>query len=389
MTSAAAAAVPATMKALMIEAIGKPIVLEEVPFPTALPGTCVVKVLAADASPGTPALAAGHTPFTHPGPFCPATRAVGRVVSVGPDAATLVPGQLVVLETFLRARDDPDVQALWGLFDGGSPASRRFVRDNWTMGTLAQYVRAPLENAFALDEPRLCGALGLSFADLVVLPTVAVGYAGLRAVGVQAGETVVVAPATGAFSGTAVHAAVAMGANVIAMGRKPADLLAVQAAFPAGRVRAVPITGDVAADAAALRAAAGSPRGVDVFLDLSPAVAKGSTHVRSGIQALRQGGRACLMGVLPEDLAMPYASAVWRNLTIKGQYMYERHIVADVIKLAESGVLPLGSAAGIEVVGTFPLEQFADAFKLAQEVKGFGKMVVFTPNALPGAGSKM
>ncbi|KAI9339499.1 chaperonin 10-like protein [Zopfochytrium polystomum] len=365
------------MKALILEAIGKPITLQDVPAPTAVPGSCVVKVLAVTASPIVLALAAGTAHFTHPGPFCPSGPAVGRVVSVGPDAATLAPGQLVLLDYFLRARDDPDVQTLWGFFDGGSEPGRRFVRDNWIMGACADLVRAPLENTFPLDEPRLCIDLGLSFADLTALPVLAIGLAGLRAIDLRAGETVVVAPATGSVSGAAVRVAVAMGATVIALGRNPNDLAAVQAQFPPGRVRVVPITGDVEADAAALRAAAQRGR-VDAFLDLSPAAAAGSTHVRSAFQALRQNGRACLMGVVQQDLAMPYALATWKNLTVRGQFMYERHIVTDVIKMAESGVMPLGSGAGIEVVGAFGLEKFEEAFTLAKEVKGFSKLVVFT-----------
>ncbi|KAJ1566541.1 hypothetical protein HK405_009405 [Cladochytrium tenue] len=370
------------MKALVTEGVGKPLALKSLPTPAAVPGSCVVKVLAVAADSGIVRLLSGRSSFTYPGPFTPGGRAIGRVAAVGSDAARLRPGQLVMLESFLRARDDPTVEALWAAFDGATEESRRFVRDNWTMGCFAEFVRAPLENVHALDEERLCGELGYSFADLLPLTTMLIGYAGLAAIGVKPGETVVISPATGAFSGGAVQCAVAIGATVIAMGRSEAALRRVQAVFPPGRVRVVSITGNAEADAASLKAAAPAGR-VDAFIDLSPFVSKDSTHVRSGFLSLRKYGRACMMGVIPNDLALPYAHAVWNNITIRGQYMYDRHIPRELIKLAETGVLKLGKDGGNEIIGTFPFERLEEALELSvQEGGGFGQSVIMVPQDL-------
>ncbi|KAJ1561167.1 hypothetical protein HK405_004732 [Cladochytrium tenue] len=93
-------------------------------------GSCVVKVLAVAADPGTVRLLSVRTYFTHPGPFSLGSRGIGRVAAVGSDAARLRPGHLAMLESFLRARDDPTVKALWATFDGAIKESHRPMHDN-------------------------------------------------------------------------------------------------------------------------------------------------------------------------------------------------------------------------------------------------------------------
>ncbi len=104
------------------------------------------------------------------------------------------------------------------------------------------------------------------------LPIQLIGFGGLRAIDLKVGETVIVAPATGGFSGAAVQVAVAMGANVIAVGRSSETLEVSKAAFPPGRVRTVQTTGDVEKDTAALKQ--WGP--VDAYIDVSPVQASGS-----------------------------------------------------------------------------------------------------------------
>ena len=57
--------------------------------------------------------------------------------------------------------------------------------------------------------------------------------------------------------------------------------------------------------------------------------------------------------------------ATSKNLTIHGQYMYERADVRGLIKLAESGVLKLGKGGGQEVFEQFKLEEVNKAFEAA------------------------
>jgi D-arabinose 1-dehydrogenase-like Zn-dependent alcohol dehydrogenase len=363
------------MRALVCPSVGQPLTLRTVPIPTVVPGSALIKVLSTGADGHTPAILSGKIGFTFPRNLTPGSRCIGRVAAIGPDTTALTPGQLVLIESFFRARDDPNVQILWGTFDGPSPASKKFMADNWALGAFAEYTLAPLENVHALNEAVLCGELGYSPQDLLQLPVQLVAYGGLRSIGLQAGETVIVAPATGSFSGAAVHVAVAMGARVIAMGRKREVLEELQKVHGEGRVKIVVNTGNVETDTAALKQFGQ----VDAYLDLSPVQANGSTHIRSCFQAVKQYGRVSLMGVVTDDIALPYSYAVWHSLTIKGLYMYERADVKALIKLAESGVLKLGEAAGMKTLGTFGLEEIDKAFQLAASDKRAGRLVAVAP----------
>ncbi|KAL2147164.1 hypothetical protein VTI28DRAFT_594 [Corynascus sepedonium] len=372
---------PTTMKALVVDSPGQPLQLKTVPTPSATPGSCVVKILAVEADNKTPHIIKGIPGYTFPPNFVPGAHAIGRVVVCGPDVTTFQPGQLVMLEGFIRPRDDPnEEQILWGITAGLTPQSFKFMADNWAMGCMAEYTRAPLENCYPLDEKRLCGSpkeggFGYSLEDLLQLPTQLVAMGGLRAIDVKPGERVIIAPATGIFSGAAVQVAVAMGAQVVALGRNREQLEKLQRMFPPGRVQAVQITGNVEADTTSLKQF--GP--VDAYLDLSPPAASGSTHLRSCFAALRKYGRACIMSIIAQDAAVPYTLLTWNSLTIKGQFMYERQDARLLIKMAEAGVLRLGQAGGNEVSGRFKLEEADEAFATAAKNTQVGSLVAFVP----------
>jgi hypothetical protein len=89
----------------------------------------------------------------------------------------------------------------------------------WRDWTYAEYAKVPLENCVLLDETRLLGpiengGLGYNVENLTQLHRLLVPYGGLRDIQLQAGETIIIAPATGAFGGRAVEVALAMGAQV-------------------------------------------------------------------------------------------------------------------------------------------------------------------------------
>lgn len=367
------------MKALVCEGPGKLLKLKTLPVPAAVPGSVVIKILATLVEPTLSRNLSGRV-FSFPKDLVPGGRAIGRIAAVGPDTTSLTEGQLVAVDCFVRARDDPTVQILWGTFDGPTPASKKFAADNWSHATYAEYCRAPLENCHPLNEKLLCGSsaqggFGYSSEDLLALPRQVIPYGGLRGINLQPGETIIVAPATGSYTGAAVQVAVAMGAKVIAFSRNREVMEQLRAALPAGRVEIVLNTGDVEKDTAALKAF--GP--VDAYLDISPFAAQASTHIRSAIMAVRPYGRVSLMGVVPSDIAIPYSYAMWNNLTIRGQYMYKREDVSSLIKLAETGVLPLGEKAGYQVQGRFSMEEIEKAIEVATSHPEAGNFVVLSP----------
>jgi NADPH:quinone reductase-like Zn-dependent oxidoreductase len=129
------------------------------------------------------------------------------------------------------------------------------MRGEWRDSTYAEYVKAPLENCVPLNEKRLTaspaeGGLGYDIPHLAYFAALMVPYGGLRDVNLQAGETVVIAPATGGFGGAVVLVALAMGARVIAMGRKLESLAKLKKI--SDRVETVQITGNLEGETAAL-----------------------------------------------------------------------------------------------------------------------------------------
>lgn len=339
--------------------------------------------------------------FPYPLPIVPGSSTVGRLLAAAPDAPLLdahtTPSSadaLVLIDPFIRGSDG-SAPIILGLTSGPTPQGAASMASEWRHGTLAEVVRVPAANVHLLDEARLlgppsAGGLGYTMTDLGFISTLAVGYGGLRTIGVSAGDVVIVAPATGAFGGAAAMVALALGASVVAAGRNAGALATLESvaarAYPGRRLRTVRLAGtDVASDRAALVGAAaeiGGKMGPDVFFDISPPGAAGSSsHVRAGILALRPGGRAVLMGGGPgEDVAVPYADLMLMGLTVRGNFMYTREQVAELVRLIEAGVIKLGEEVGLKCTGVFELEEWEEAFKTAGDEGGMGKFTLMTPN---------
>lgn len=300
-----------------------------------------------------------------------------------------------MIRTRDRAADDADI--ILGTHGGPSPLARAAIESAWRDGCWAELVRAPLENVHALDEAALLrggpggGGLGYGLHDLGPLMTLAVSFGGLDAAGVRPGETVVVAPATGGFGSGAVHVALALGARVVAVGRDEGSLAALEAAG-GGRVAAVRTSGSVEGDVEGIRAAAARLGGgkvvasdVDVFFEISPpGVVDGPgqavPYITAALKVLRKGGRAVFMGGIQHDVSLPLGDLVQGKKSIRGVAMYTPEQLRQLIRLVESGALPLGESRGFKCAGVFPLEEWQQAFDTAARESKAGTFVVLEPN---------
>jgi NADPH:quinone reductase-like Zn-dependent oxidoreductase len=374
----------ATQKALVVtdpapgQGQARTIALTHIPVPgPPHSGQVVVRVLATPVLSYTGAILSGARPYPLPTPHVFGMGAVARVEAVGPDATVIAPGQLVLVDITLRARDDPDTVALLGFYVGDTPAAQRLARNAWRDGTYTERATVPLENVFALDEDMLVHQRGYTPAVLCSMLAPLVGFAGLCDVGLAPGETVLIAPATGAFSSAAVHAALAMGACVVAAGRNAGTLKALKDTFGStGRLKTVQLYGDLDTDTAAFRAA--SPcAGADVFLDFSPPAAAGSAHFAAGLAALRTRGRCVLAGGVRGPVEIPsYVQFMHKSLRIQGSYMVERAHVLRLIKMLEAGLLKLGEKAGLTQINHFRLDDADEAIKVAAAQPSFGSITV-------------
>lgn len=364
------------MKALVLHSTSEPPSLEVIPTPGAELGSAVVRVLSAGVISYMGDVYSGRRPYPFPRPMIPGSAAIGRVAATGPDATKLKPGDLVFIDGLVRSRDESTDAFLPGLHDGQSAGSKELMQNVWRNWTFAEYCRTPLEALTLLDEQRLIQDLGYTISELNFMTPCLVPYSGLRDIGLEAGQTIIIAPATGQFGGAAVQVALAMGARVIAMGRNKDILgdLKNRVPYPE-RLFTVPITNDFQSELANLQKFGE----IDAFFDISPFSAAKSSHVKSAILALRHGGRVCIMSGYKDDVALPTSAIVHRDIRIHGKWMGSRRDITDMLKLVTSGLLKFGKAGGSEVVGEYSLERYEEAWKDAAVNSSMGKVVAITP----------
>jgi len=368
-------------KALLLESIKSPpdVKVVERDIPKAIPGTAVVRVLASNIGTSHGYLISHEVPgFSFPVPTVYGCNAVGRVVEVGSDAVSLQEGQLVLIDPFASARDDPnDVEVLVGLMDGGDAKSKKLAADTWREGCWQTHTVIPLENAIPLDEDALVKKHGYEIEELPFIHRLAIAYGAVSNIDIKAGEAVIVGPATGQFGGAAVEVASAVGARVIALGRNADTLDKLKATVP--RVETVVITGDVERDSQAIQAANGG-RAADAFIDYTPhTVHNEPSHIKSTLLSLRKRGRVALMGGLTGNIELPYFLMIVKSLELKGKWMYTRAEIRNLVKMIEVGTLKIGKAAGHTVDGKFRLEDHEEALVTAAKHTAWGSSVVFTP----------
>lgn len=373
------AAIPETSTSLVLEDLHQPLSVKKTPTQTTPPpGTALVKIISATVRPHQRGGFNGKKALPFPVPYTPGNSAVARILAVGFDAVTLQPGQLVWVNGFIASRDDPEgTKIILGLTDlgGGKPGT---LFQAWP-GLWRDVASIPLENCLPLDEDALCNKLGYSFGDLAYIDRLTVANGGIRAAELRPGETVVISPATGHYSGASAELAAQLGCRVIALTRNAAKLQPLASRYP--RMTALEVTGDASTDSIAIRALLppGSS-GVDALIDTSPPEATASpSNLTAGLDALRPGGRAVFMGALG-DISISYMSLMFRSITIKGQWMYSREWAIDLIKSIEMGIIKLGQDAGHEVVdGGFALEDWEKAIVVAEEATQWGRQVLFMP----------
>jgi len=115
---------------------------------------------------------------------------------------------------------------------------------------------------------------------------------------------------------------------------------------------------------------------IDAFFDVSPPGAQNSSHLRTGIMSLILGGRVSLMGSY-QDITIPNAFVTRNDITLKGNWMYERKDVLAMIKMVENKHFKLYEWGGAFVIRRFRLNQWKKALEMASTQTGMGGSVVF------------
>lgn len=355
------------MKAVLLENVGRQPTLTEVDEPTAGPGEAVVRVLAAPVISYAREVFDGSRGYPLVTPLVPGCGAIGEVVSVGPDATRLKPGDRVFCDPTVRSRDNaltPDEMLHgWIAIGEGGHTLMRYFRN----GPFAEQMMIPLENALLLGP-----ASDIDPAQLCALNTLLVPFGGLVAAEMQAGETVLVNGATGHFGSAGVLVALAMSAARVVATARNENRLDALAQRLGPRVVPVALTGDENQDLEKVRLAAGGD--VDRALDLLPPV-KDTSAVRVAIRSIRPHGCASIMGGIQGDFTLPYSETMLKNIAIKGRFMYPRSAPRRLFAMVAAGLLELSSFD----ITRFALDDFDAATEHAANNSGAFEMTVLEP----------
>jgi alcohol dehydrogenase len=356
-----------TMKAAVLNAFGSPLAVETVPDPVLGTGEVIVDVVATKVLAYAGEVFSGKRRYLLEPPVIPGAGGIGRVREVGPDATELVVGDWVLCDPTVRSRDNqqaPDI-ILQGLTAGSERARR--LQAYFHDGSWAERIRVPTECVVRLGPSSDAEAVQWSAFGNFLVP-----YGGYVAAGLQAGETVLVNGATGAFGSGAVAVALAMGAaTVIATGRSQ-QALDDLARRLGGRVRPVRMHVDEERDRKAILAAAPGP--IDLVLDLLPPAAT-PAQVRAALLTVRPYGRVVLMGGVAPDVGVPYAWLMRNCVTVRGQWMYPRDALPRLVALVRSGLLRLDH----HEARCFGLDEVNEAIAHAAANAGPFSMTVLRP----------
>jgi alcohol dehydrogenase len=342
------------MKAWRLDRLGGTLRLEDAPIPQSRPGGVVARIEASALMSYLKGYVEGRLPIYSPpdGPFTLGGNAIGTVHAIGREVYHVKVGQRVVISSHIVANENAPEPAQFLLGITAGPAGKSLQAD-WRDGTLADYALVPMSCVTPID-----GLGEFSAAELSVLPRFAVPYGGLLRGRLAAGETIVVTGATGAYGSAAVLLSLALGAGrVVAAGRNRLTLEAL-AGLGGGRVGTVALSGDVEADAKALRAAAGG--GAQMAFDIVGG-AQDPSATLAALKCLRRGGRLVLMGSMGVPLPISYLEVMLNNLEIIGQFMYPQDTFMRLVDLARAGLLNIRAIRA----RSFPLDALPAAIEAA------------------------
>jgi NADPH:quinone reductase-like Zn-dependent oxidoreductase len=354
------------MKAWQLERLGGSLKFSDITTPEPLPGGVVVRLETSSLMSYMKDYVEGKlTIYNAPeGAFIPGGNGVGIIHAVGPGVWHLKPGQRVVLSSHFVAQEnvlDP-AQILIGVTAHGAVAAQ--VQADWRDGTLAQYALFPASAVTPVENLSHVDAVQLAISLRLIVP-----FGGLLRGRLAAGETLIVSAATGAYGTAAVLLALAMGAGrVVAVGRNTEALEAV-AAVGGDRVVPVTVTGDIQADADAIRAAANG--GAHMAFDMV-GNASDPNMTLATLRSLVQGGRLVLMGSMTVPLPLPYTEVMLNSWEILGQFMYPRDAYRRLLDLIRSGLVDMH----VIQPRVFPLASLPEAMELAASAGNFECIVM-------------
>ncbi len=303
------------MKAAVVRAFGKPLVIEDVPMPVPGPGEILVKVKACGVCHTDLHAASGDWPVKPVPPFIPGHEAAGVVAALGPDVTDFKLGDAVGVAWL----HDACMRCEYCETGWETLCEHQRNTGYSVNGGFAEYVVASA--AFAARLPA-----GVDFA--AIAPILCAGvttYKGLKETDARPGEWVVIS-GIGGLGQVAVQYAKAMGLKVVALDIAEDKLKLARAAGADHAVNAL------SADAvdSVLRATAGGAHGVLVTAVSTAAFAQ-------ALKMVRRKGTVSLVGLPPGEFPTPIFDVVLKRITVRGSIVGTRRDLDEAIAFAADG----------------------------------------------------
>jgi propanol-preferring alcohol dehydrogenase len=303
------------MKAAVVRAFGKPLVIEDVPMPVPGPGEILVKVKACGVCHTDLHAASGDWPVKPVPPFIPGHEAAGVVAALGPDVTDFKLGDAVGVAWL----HDACMRCEYCETGWETLCEHQHNTGYSVNGGFAEYVVASA--AFAARLPA-----GVDFA--AIAPILCAGvttYKGLKETDARPGEWVVIS-GIGGLGHVAVQYAKAMGLKVVALDIAEDKLKLARAAGADHAVNAL------SADAvdSVLRDTGGGAHGVLVTAVSTAAFAQ-------ALKMVRRKGTVSLVGLPPGEFPTPIFDVVLKRITVRGSIVGTRRDLDEAIAFAAEG----------------------------------------------------
>ena len=303
------------MKAAVVRAFGKPLVIEDVPLPVPGRGEILVKVKACGVCHTDLHAASGDWPVKPVPPFIPGHEAAGVVAALGPDVTDFKLGDAVGVAWL----HDACMRCEYCETGWETLCEHQHNTGYSVNGGFAEYVvasaafaaRLPADVDFAAIAPILCAGVTT--------------YKGLKETDARPGEWVVIS-GIGGLGQVAVQYAKAMGLKVVALDIAEDKLELGRAA---GADRAVNALSIDAVDTV-LRETGGGAHGVLVTAVSTAAFAQ-------ALKMVRRKGTVSLVGLPPGEFPTPIFDVVLKRITVRGSIVGTRRDLDEAIAFAADG----------------------------------------------------
>lgn len=303
------------MKAAVVKAFGKPLVIQEVPVPTPGPGEILVKVKACGVCHTDLHAASGDWPLKPTPPFIPGHEAAGVVVALGAGVTDFKLGDAVGVAWL----HDACLRCEYCETGWETLCEHQHNTGYSVNGGFAEYVIASA--AFAARLPA-----GVDFAAIgPILCAGVTTYKGLKETEAKPGEWVVIS-GVGGLGHIAIQYAKAMGLKVIGLdiaedklklARESGADQAVNALAKDAVERVLDITG-------------GGAHGVLVTAVSTPAFGQ-------ALHMVRRKGTVSLVGLPPGEFPTPIFDVVLKRITVRGSIVGTRRDLDEAIAFAVDG----------------------------------------------------